>query len=173
MVLEQASEGRLPSLSLGWPVFHPVRPLSSLCLQPSCGFRITWSKSQRLRDSPQPLEQVFPATALMTFRAVILCCGAVLCPAGWRQQQLWDLPDGCQQHPTPSYDKQNSPDTVSGGQNLPWQGQGDKNHCPTRSVLSPHPTSVLDILLKIAHLHFPAQPQLNLAHRSYQHLTLL
>ena len=30
------------------------------------------------------------------------------------------------------------------------RGGGGKNHCPTRSVLSPHPTSVLDLLLKIA-----------------------
>lgn len=29
-------------------------------------------------------------------------------------------------------------------------GVGSKNHCPTRSVLFPHPSSVLDLLLKIA-----------------------
>lgn len=44
------------------------------------------------------------------------------------------------------------PNVCLWGQNLPWQGGvgGNKNHCPTRSVLSPHPTSVLDLLLKIA-----------------------
>lgn len=65
--------------------------------------------------------------------------------------------------------------SVSGDKIFPGRGVGggSKNHCPTRCVLFPHPSSVLDPLLKIAPTTTSQPVPANFCRRSYQHLTFL
>ena len=102
------------------------------------------------------------------------------CPGHRRMVATANLGSACYipeaSHPSVMTNKtlRTLPNVCLWGQNLPWLGGGgSKNHCLTRSVLLPHPSSVVDLLLKIAPTTTSQPVPANFCCRSNQHLTFL